>query len=220
MIDITQIPPELSITASILALAIGVILHEVAHGWVANYLGDPTAKYAGRLTLNPIKHIDMFGTIILPLLLIVTKAGFVFGWAKPVPVNYYNLKYGKWGPVIVALAGPTTNFLILLICGFLYRISPPTTALPYLFIIIGLVSSILMLFNLMPIPPLDGSKILFLFLDKRPDIMRALEQYGMYILLGIIILAPGLLQQWVFIPAFRLTGMIMGVPLTDLIQIL
>ncbi|OGY35439.1 MAG: hypothetical protein A3E36_01950 [Candidatus Andersenbacteria bacterium RIFCSPHIGHO2_12_FULL_45_11b] len=214
------IPPELSVAASLLALGIGVIFHEVSHGWVANKLGDPTAKYAGRLSLNPIKHIDMWGTIIIPLLLIVSNAGFVFGWAKPVPVNYYNLKYGKWGPIIVALAGPATNFLILLLCGLLYRISPENTALPFLFLMIGLVNTILMLFNLVPIPPLDGSKILFLFLDKRPDIIARLEQYGMFILLGIIILLPGFLNQAVFVPAFMLTAAIMGVPLADLLQIL
>src|SRR5258708_3847183 len=128
MITGTDIPTGLSIVASIVALAIGVILHEVSHGLVAYRLGDPTAKYAGRLSLNPIKHIDLWGTIIIPLLLIVSHAGFVFGWAKPVPVNYYNLKYGKWGPVLVALAGPITNFLVLLVCGLLYRISPENTA--------------------------------------------------------------------------------------------
>ncbi|HSX24933.1 MAG TPA: site-2 protease family protein [Candidatus Andersenbacteria bacterium] len=88
MVSATELSPAVSILASILALAIGVIFHEVSHGWVANKLGDPTAKYAGRLSLNPIKHIDIWGTIIIPILLIVSHAGFVFGWAKPVPVNY------------------------------------------------------------------------------------------------------------------------------------
>ncbi|MEO6077402.1 MAG: site-2 protease family protein, partial [Candidatus Andersenbacteria bacterium] len=208
------------LAASLLALAIGVILHEVSHGWVANYLGDPTAKYAGRLSLNPIKHIDMWGTIVIPLLLIVTNAGFVFGWAKPVPVNYYNLKYGKYGPLLVALAGPVTNFLVLVVCGLLYRISPENTALPFLFLMIGLVSAILMMFNLIPIPPLDGSKVLFLFLDKRPDIIARLEQYGMFVLLGVIILAPQVLNNFVFLPAFTLTAHIMGVPVADILHIL
>ena len=220
MLALTDIPPGLTTVASIVALGIGVIFHEVSHGWVANGLGDPTAKYAGRLSLNPLKHIDLWGTIIIPLLLIVSHAGFVFGWAKPVPVNYYNLKYGKWGPVIVALAGPATNFLILLLCGALYRISPQDTALPFLFLMIGLVNSILMLFNLIPIPPLDGSKILFLFLDKRPDIIARMEQYGMFVVLGIIILAPGILTQVVFVPAFTLTSAIVGVPLDALLHIL
>src|SRR3989338_3598800 len=163
MLSVLAAPEGLSTITLIIAIGIAVIFHEVAHGHVANWLGDSTAKHAGRLSLNPINHVDMWGTIIIPLLLIVSNAGFVFGWAKPVPVNYYNLKYGKWGPIIVALAGPATNFLILLLCGLLYRISPENTALPFLFLMIGLVNTILMLFNLVPIPPLDGSKILFLF---------------------------------------------------------
>ncbi|HSX24934.1 MAG TPA: site-2 protease family protein [Candidatus Andersenbacteria bacterium] len=130
------------------------------------------------------------------------------------------MKYGKWGPVIVALAGPATNFVILLICGLLYRISPQDTALPFLFVMIGLVNAILMLFNLIPIPPLDGSKILFLFLDKRTDIIIRIEQYGMFVLLAIIVFMPGILTQFVFMPAFVFTSTVMGVPLADLTQIL
>lgn len=220
MFAITAVPEGLSTLTSILAIGIAVIFHEVSHGHVANWLGDPTAKYAGRLSLNPIKHIDLWGTIIIPGLLILTQAGFVFGWAKPVPVNYYNLRYGKYGPLLVALAGPAANFLILVICGILIRISPADTALPYLFIIIGLVNTFLMLFNLLPIPPLDGSKVLFIFLEKRPDITMMLERYGMFILLGIIIFFPGFLSQFVFAPAIAITSFITGVPVFDLINLL
>jgi Zn-dependent protease len=192
----------------------------VSHGYVANYLGDPTAKYAGRLSLNPVRHIDLWGTIIIPALLIITKAGFVFGWAKPVPVNYYNLRYGKYGPALVALAGPAANFLVLVVCGALLRLVPQDTALPFLLITIGVVNAFLMLFNLLPIPPLDGSKILFLFLEKRPDITTMLERYGMFILLGIMIFVPQFLTQSVFVPAITITSMVLGVPLLDLINIL
>ena len=177
---------------------------------MANWLGDPTAKYAGRLSLNPIRHIDLWGTIIIPAMLIISQAGFVFGWAKPVPVNYYNLKYGKYGPLLVALAGPAANFIILLICGALVRISPVDTALPYLFSVIGLVNAFLMFFNLLPIPPLDGSKILFLFLEKRPDITMMLERYGMFVLLGIIIVVPGFITKFVFAPAVILASFVLG----------
>ncbi len=220
MFAITTVPEGLTTATSIIAIAIAVIFHEVAHGYVANYLGDSTAKYAGRLSLNPIRHIDMLGTVIIPLLLILSKVGFVFGWAKPVPVNYYNLRYGKWGPVLVALAGPVTNFLILLICGFLFRISPAQTAFPYLFLIIALVNAFLMLFNLLPIPPLDGSKVLFLFLDRRPDIVMMLERYGMFILLAVIVFARGLLVNLVFLPALQLVSMATGVSLLELVNIL
>lgn len=216
----TAIPEGLSTIASILGIGIAVIFHEVSHGHVANWLGDSTAKYAGRLSLNPIRHIDLWGTIIIPALLIITKAGFVFGWAKPVPVNYYNLRYGKYGPLLVALAGPAANLIILLICGVLVRILPANTALPYLFLMIGLVNAFLMLFNLLPIPPLDGSKVLFIFLEKRQDIIMMLERYGTFILLGIIILAPSFLTQFVFSPALILTSLVTGVSLSDLLNVL
>ena len=210
MFAVTAIPEGLSTIASILAIGIAVIFHEVSHGYVANWLGDPTAKYAGRLSLNPIRHIDLWGTIIIPAMLIISQAGIVFGSAKPVPVNYYNLKYGKYGPLLVALAGPAANFIILLLCGALVRISPPDTALPYLFRVIGLVNAFLMFFNLLPIPPLDGSKILFLFLEKRPDITMMLERYGMFVLLGIIIVVPGFITKFVFAPAVILASFVLG----------
>lgn len=220
MFAIAAVPEGLSIATSIIAIGVAVIFHEVAHGHVANWLGDSTAKHAGRLSLNPIRHVDMWGTIIIPLLLIISSAGFVFGYAKPVPVNYYNLRYGKWGPVLVALAGPLTNFIILLICGALFRISPQDTALPYLFLIIALINAFLMLFNLLPIPPLDGSKVLFLFLDRRPDIAIMLEKYGMFILLAVMVFAPGVLTKFVFIPALSLVSIATGVSLFELANIL
>lgn len=220
MFALAAVPDGLSTLASILGIGIAVIFHEVSHGHVANWLGDSTAKYAGRLSLNPIKHIDLWGTIIIPAILIISQAGFVFGWAKPVPVNYFNLRYGKYGPVLVALAGPLANLLILIICGLLIQVSPANTAFPYLFLMIGLVNAFLMLFNLLPIPPLDGSKILFIFLEKRPDITAVLERYGTFILLGIIILFPQFLTQFVFTPAILLTSLITGVSLSDILNVL
>jgi Zn-dependent protease len=220
MFAVTAVPDGLSTIASILAIGIAVIFHEVSHGYVANWLGDSTAKYAGRLSLNPVRHIDLWGTIIIPALLIISSAGFVFGWAKPVPVNYYNLRHGKYGPILVALAGPAANLIILLICGLLVRISPANTALPYLFLVIGAVNTFLMLFNLLPIPPLDGSKVLFIFLEKRPDITMMLERYGMFILLAILIFFPQFINQFVFVPALILTSLVTGVSVLDLINVL
>ncbi len=204
------VSPALEIVALILGLAIAIILHEVAHGYVALQLGDPTAKYAGRLTLNPLKHIDLWGTILIPLILILTRAGFVFGWAKPVPVNYYNLRHGKWGPVIVALAGPLTNLLLVLLFGLAARFSPAQTAIPSLFVTIASINAILMLFNVLPVPPLDGSKILYLFLERRPDIIQTLERYSFFILLGVLLLLPGFLTNIVFLPAVQLVQLVSG----------
>lgn len=196
--------------ALMLALAIAIILHEVMHGYVALQLGDPTAKYAGRLTLNPLKHIDLWGTILIPLFLIISGTGFVFGWAKPVPVNYFNLRYGKWGPVIVALAGPAMNLILLVVFGLAARFSPVGTSLPFLFTTVSLVNAVLMLFNLIPIPPLDGSKILYLFLDNRPDVIQFLERYGTIILIAILLLGGNFLHNFVFTPAANLVQFFSG----------
>lgn len=201
----------LQVLPVILGLAIAIILHEVMHGYVALRLGDPTAKYAGRLTLNPLKHIDLWGTILIPFILIMSGTGFVFGWAKPVPVNYFNLRYGKWGPVIVALAGPAMNFLLLVVFGLAARFSPVSTSLPFLFTTIALINAVLMFFNLIPIPPLDGSKILYLFLDNRPDVIHFLERYGTIILIALLLLGGGFLHNFVFTPAANLVQFLSGV---------
>lgn len=210
------VPAGLQVGALILGLAIAIILHEVAHGYAALQLGDPTAKYAGRLTLNPLRHIDLWGTILIPLFLIISGVGFVFGWAKPVPVNYYNLRHGRYGPLLVALAGPATNFMLLSVFGFLARISPLGTALPHLFVTIAMVNAVLMLFNLVPVPPLDGSKVLYVFLEDRPDVVRWLEQYGLFLLLALLILGGGLLSRFVFIPALQLTSFFSGFSVAQL----
>jgi len=205
-----DVPQGLQVGALLLGLAIAIILHEVAHGYVALWLGDPTAKYAGRLTFNPLAHVDLWGTVLIPLFLIISGAGFVFGWAKPVPVNYYNLRHGKYGPAMVALAGPATNFVILVIMGLAARLSPVGTALPFLFGTIAMVNAVLMMFNLIPIPPLDGSKILYMFLDDRPDVIQWLERYGFFLLIALLILGSGILSSLVFQPALQLTRFFTG----------
>jgi Zn-dependent protease len=202
--------PALQIGAAIFGLALAVICHEVAHGYVALKLGDPTAYYAGRLTLNPIPHIDLWGTILIPLFLFITNSGFMFGWAKPVPVNYYNLRHGKYGPVLVALAGPATNLVLLIIAALLARFMPQDTALPFFFLQIALINGVLMLFNLIPIPPLDGSKVLYLFLERRPDIIQWLERYGLFLMLFLLLFGSRFLSQLVFGPAVRLVQAIAG----------
>lgn len=177
----------------IVILIFSAIVHEVSHGAVANYLGDPTAKHLGRLTLNPVKHLELFGSFIFPLLMYVGSMGkFVFGWAKPVPYNPDNLKDPRWGSAIIALAGPLTNLAIAAVFGLMLRfIHFPETfffeTLVQLFIIIVFMNILLAIFNLVPIPPLDGSKILFAILGSRgEDVQRFLEQNGFVLLLVFI----------------------------------
>lgn len=180
---------------AIAALLISLSVHEYSHALVGYMLGDPTAKRMGRLTLNPLSHIDPIGTVLVPLMGVLS--GFpLIGWAKPVPFNPYNLKYRKWGPVMVALAGPVSNFTSALIYLFLLKFVLVVLGLPvsnllvmFLFILV-IVNVILGLFNFIPVPPLDGSKLLNAILDA-PKYFRfrlLLETRGSLILLLLIFL--------------------------------
>ncbi|MFH1657121.1 MAG: site-2 protease family protein [bacterium] len=172
---------------SLIVLLFSVIIHEVAHGTVAEYLGDPTAKYANRLTLNPLRHLDPFGSIFLPLTLFLIHSPLLIGWAKPVPVNPYNFRDQRWGGLKVAAAGPIANFSIGLFFGLLIRFFDLPLAMVELFSIIVIYNFLLALFNLIPIPPLDGSHILFALLpDSLSGIKAVLQQYGFYLLLFFI----------------------------------
>lgn len=176
----------------IIILIISVIIHEVSHGAMANYLGDPTAKYAGRLTLNPLKHLDLWGSFIVPLSLLIMNSPVLFGWAKPVPVNFYNLKKQKSGPALVAAAGPVSNLLIALFFGLCLRIvsfghSIYAQNFVQILIYITIVNILLAVFNLIPIPPLDGSKILFSILPyKYHGAIEKFEKYSLFFLLFFI----------------------------------
>ena len=140
-------------------LIMSIVIHEVSHGFMAERFGDNTARNAGRLTLNPIKHLDLFGSILLPTILILSKTGFIFGWAKPVPYNPYNLRHQRWGETLVAIAGVATNILLAIIFGLIVRFSATigldTTAIS-LAATIAFINLFLGLFNLIPFPPLDG----------------------------------------------------------------
>ncbi len=156
--------PEL-ITLAILILSI--VLHEVAHGYAANWLGDPTARLAGRLTPNPIPHIDPVGSVLIPGILFLTGAHFLFGWAKPVPYNPYNLRNQKWGESFVAAAGPLTNLLLAVIFAVLIYFAPALgfgSATMEMMTYIVFINVLLALFNAIPFPPLDGSKVIVPFL--------------------------------------------------------
>lgn len=174
----------------IIIFLFSVVFHEVAHGWTAYALGDPTAKYAKRLTLNPLKHLDPVGSILVPLFLVLTRSPFLFGWAKPVPVNPRNFKDQKYGGAKVAIAGPLANISLALIFGLILRFLPALYIIPGLasiFLYIVQINLILAVFNLIPVPPLDGSHILFTFLPRNAEKIKIfLSQYGLFVLIFII----------------------------------
>lgn len=184
----------MQIIFQILILLLSVVAHEVAHGYAALYFGDRTALNQGRLTLNPIKHIDPVGTIVVPLLLVLFKSPIGFGWAKPVPYNPYNFTNYVWGTRAVALAGVFVNFMLALIFGLALRFIPLTadgvvTPMMSIMSMIVVMNLALGIFNLIPIPPLDGSKILFSFLPQRyARYQEVLEQNGFLIIFGLLIL--------------------------------
>lgn len=178
----------------LIVLLFSVVIHEVAHGTVADRLGDPTARHAGRLTLNPIKHLDPFGSVILPVgLFFLSGGGFLFGWAKPVPFNPYNLKKPERDGALIAIAGPLSNLFLAFTFGFVAKATVLLSASPIIenlrpfFSVIILTNVALAVFNLVPLPPLDGSKIIFALLPRSADkIKLLLEQYGPFILLIFI----------------------------------
>lgn len=184
---------ELDIIFSIVILIFSVVVHEVSHGFAANYLGDPTARLAGRLTLNPIKHIDPMGSIILPAILALSHSPILFGWAKPVPYNPYNLQRGgKWAEAIVAAAGPASNFALAIVFGLLLRLSVLPAEVSKLALTIVFINILLGVFNLIPIPPLDGSKVLGSVLPHNLAQMyeraRSILERNVFLGFGIVIL--------------------------------
>ncbi len=221
--NIAAIIQTLSISA--IPILFAIVLHEVAHGWVANKKGDPTAKMMGRLTLNPLAHIDPIGTIIVPIFLIVSKAGFVFGWAKPVPVNFFNLRRPKEDMIWVAAAGPGTNLLLAMVCGLLFRLitaldpnmihlicfssrqsgeSNPVSLImvPLLLMLVEGVkwNVVLAIFNMIPVPPLDGGRVMVgLLPERQAEAWSSLEPFGFFIVIGLFLLNPlGIMSQVLF----------------------
>ncbi len=200
------------------ALIPAIVFHEVAHGYAAYALGDTTAKDAGRLSLNPLRHIDPFGTILLPLIL-VASFGVGFGYAKPVPVNPYRFKDHRGGMFLTGIAGPLANLVLAFVAGMVFRVTDGgadllSVVLAFVAFQFVLMNLSLMFFNLIPIPPLDGSRVLPLFLsDRAMRSYAAVERYGFLILFGVLWLAPEFL-------GVDIVGSYLGVTVLPLLRVL
>ena len=184
----------INIIIKLLALFFAIVLHEIAHGYVAFRLGDPTARNAKRLTLNPLAHIDLFGSIILPGFLLLTHSPVLFGWAKPVPFNPAYFRDPKKGIMLVGAAGPLTNFMLAIISGMLVRVIGPNSLLGLFLVYLCITNVILGVFNLIPIPPLDGSRVVLgLIPDSLVPVYLRLESVGFIII--FVLLWMGVLNR-------------------------
>ncbi|OGY23267.1 MAG: hypothetical protein A2172_02500 [Candidatus Woykebacteria bacterium RBG_13_40_15] len=213
MLDVTSANPATmfaSILIFLIIIGFVISMHEAAHAFAANRLGDPTARLLGRMSLNPASHIDPIGTILLPLILLIMHAP-VFGWAKPTPINPFNFQYPRRDTAIVAFAGPASNFLLAIFLSLIFRLAPVTIASSFLlnFIVINLILGI---FNLIPIPPLDGFKILVGVLPKEAAAqVSLLESYGPILLLVVLLLLLPILSPIIFLVLNLLLGILTGV---------
>lgn len=187
-------------------LVVSVVLHELSHGLVADRLGDPTARFAGRLTMNPLKHLDPVGSVLIPLLLVASGTSFIFGWAKPVPYNPRYLRSRRWGSALVGAAGPAANVGLALLFGFGIRAGFLQGQIAYLVVLINLVLAV---FNMLPIPPLDGSKLVYAFLPAAHLRLYAqLEPVGIIVVVGLVYFLGGYILSPPVLLLFRLiTGL-------------
>ena len=243
MSNISSIVQAISISA--IPIVFAVVLHEVSHGWVANLRGDPTARRMGRLTLNPLVHIDLVGTIIIPIFLIISNAGFVFGWAKPVPVNFYNLRKPKQDMILVAAAGPLTNLLLATVCGLLFRLiiglnpyvlnsicfssagAASSSSINFLLVPLLLMlfegvrwNVLLAIFNMIPVPPLDGGRVMVgLLPDRQSATWGSLEPFGIFIVIGIFVINPLGIMSQIFFPLMNGVMSLIGGNAFSLVQL-
>ena len=172
---------------ALVVLILSIVFHEIAHGYVAYRLGDPTAKAANRLTLNPLRHVDPFGSVLLPLILVMTNSPVLFGWAKPVPVNPGYFRDVKKGMMLVGVAGPASNLVLASAAALVFRVLGPDGLIGLFLVQVCIINVVLALFNLIPVPPLDGSRVVVGFLPA--ELARSylrLEPYGFLIIFGLL----------------------------------
>ena len=210
-----ELSPIQYFTISIIPVLLAITVHEAAHGYAAKHFGDKTAYFLGRITLNPIKHIDPIGTVVIPGMLLLLSAPFLFGWAKPVPVNFSNLNNPKKDMMWVALAGPASNLVMAIIWAIILGLFKSSGASYTLFIIgmaqVGImINLVLMLLNLLPIPPLDGGRMAVSLLPSPWSYkLASIERYGMFILIFLIV--SGLLSA-ILLPLLRFfQGTLIGI---------
>lgn len=214
--------------AIIIALILSIVLHEVAHGYAANWLGDPTARLAGRLSPNPLVHIDPLGSIIVPGLLFLSGAGILFGWAKPVPYNPYNLNNQKWGDAIVAAAGPLTNILLAVIFGLIVRLKDVfglSASFLELAGFIVFINILLAFFNLIPIPPLDGSKVIEPLMPYRMKMAYRklavfMERFGFVVLLIALVVFIPFIWPYLSFAVVGFASLLTGLSFVDFVNLI
>ncbi len=196
-------------------LIMSVVIHEVSHGFAANWLGDPTARLEGRLTLNPVPHIDPMGSVILPAILALSSSPFLFGWAKPVPYNPYNFQRGgRWAEALVAAAGPAANIAVALAVGLLVRVGVIPLEATNLAVSIIFLNVLLAVFNLIPIPPLDGSKVFSQLLPQPLAVgyerFREIFERNLFLSFGAVIIFVLLFGSWFALFIAHITRIIIG----------